>query len=411
MGLSPVQGLAQGAQMGAQPGFFNRVATFEVPGAVAEIVAASPDGQTLVYTNAEDKQLGFVSLADPAKPALIGTLPVAGEPTSVAITPDGRWALAVIHDTDQLTVVEMATRAVTATLPLGGQPDAIALSPDGRYAAIAIENERDEDLEDGKMPQAPPGFLTILDLVGAPAAWTKREVALTGLADRFPEDPEPEFVDIDARNIAAVTLQENNHVVLVNLADGAVISHWSAGTTTHAADTKEDDQIRFDGQIVAARREPDAIVWTPGGRLVTANEGDYDLDLAEGQFVGGRDFTLFEPNGVVAYEPGATLESEAAKAGLYPDGRSGSKGVEVEGVEIDRFDGVPFLFVGAERGHFVAVYLLTDERNPLFRQILPTGERPEGLLAIPRRNLFVTANEGDGTISVFLRDPSATTAP
>ena len=33
--------------------------------------------------------------------------------------------------------------------------------------------------------------------------------------------------------------------------------------------------------------------------------------------------------------------------------------------------------------------------------MLATGDRPEGLLAIPSRNLFVTANEGDGTISIF----------
>jgi hypothetical protein len=30
-----------------------------------------------------------------------------------------------------------------------------------------------------------------------------------------------------------------------------------------------------------------AIAWTPGGNLITANEGDYDLDLAPGQFTGG----------------------------------------------------------------------------------------------------------------------------
>ena len=50
----------------------------------------------------------------------------------------------------------------------------------------------------------------------------------------------------------------------------------------------------------------------------------------------------------------------------------------------------------------MAVYRLNGSKDkPKFIQILETGERPEGLLAIPRRGLFVTANEGDGTISIF----------
>ena len=49
----------------------------------------------------------------------------------------------------------------------------------------------------------------------------------------------------------------------------------------------------------------------------------------------------------------------------------------------------------------MAVYQLVTDRNPRLVQLLPTGERPEGLLAIPSRDLFVSANEDDGTISIF----------
>jgi hypothetical protein len=47
---------------------------------------------------------------------------------------------------------------------------------------------------------------------------------------------------------------------------------------------------------------PDAIAWTPGGHLLTANEGDYDVDLADGEFSGGRDFTVFAATGKVLFE-------------------------------------------------------------------------------------------------------------
>lgn len=381
---------------------FERIATFDVDGEVAEIMAATPDGRTVVYTDSEQERIGFVDLSDPPRARQTGTLAMPGEPTSVAVTPDGQWALvAVDGDEDILAVASMATRTIVHTMSVAGQPDSVGVSPDGRYAVVVIENERDEDLNEGRMPQLPAGLVQVVTIEGAPAGWTMQSISLTGLAGRFPEDPEPEFVDINASNIAAVTLQENNHIVLIDLATATVTAHFPAGTTSHAADVKKDGDIRFDGTLVLARREPDGIVWTRGGRLVTANEGDYTVDLAAGEFAGSRDFTIFSADGTVVYEPGAALEQEAARVGHYPDSRSRSKGIEVEGVETGVYGGRQFLFAGSERGDFVAVYGLDDEAKPVFVQILPTGDAPEGLLALPGRNLFLTSNEDDGSISIF----------
>ena len=120
-----------------------------------------------------------------------------------------------------------------------------------------------------------------------------------------------------------------------------------------------------------------------------------------GEFSGGRNFAVFSATGEVLFEPGAALELEAVRHGHYPDERSADRGIETEGVAVGVYDHHTFLFVGAERGNFVAVYRLDDESNPEFVQILPTGVAPEGLLPIPQRELFVSANEGDGTISIF----------
>lgn len=68
-----------------------------------------------------------------------------------------------------LHVVDIDTQTIAATHILAGQPDSVAVSPDERYAAVVIENERDEDLGNGEPPQAPSGLLQIVDLVGAPA--------------------------------------------------------------------------------------------------------------------------------------------------------------------------------------------------------------------------------------------------
>jgi DNA-binding beta-propeller fold protein YncE len=383
-------------------GPFAPVATYTVSGAVAEIITATPDGKTLIYTDSETQEIGFVDITNPANPTELGTLPVAGEPTSVAVAPDGKYAIVVVHgEPDHLAVIDLGdTSAEPVIHELGGQPDSIAISPNGRYAAIAIENERDEDVNEGALPQFPAGFVTIVDLVGSPANWTLRDVFLTGLADRFSADPEPEFIDINAANQAAVTLQENNHIVIIDLPTGSIDSHFSAGSVKHVADLQDDGRIKFSDLLRDSRREPDSIHWTPDGNLAIANEGDYDLDV---EFVGGRSFTILTATGGLIFEAGADLEKQIARAGLYDDTRSDSKGTEPEGIEIGKYDGQNFVFVGLERAvpGAVAVYTLHQERRPLFRQILETGNRPEGLLALPQRNLFVTANEGDGTISIF----------
>lgn len=391
-----------------------------IPGsaeATAEIVAVTPDGLTVIYTSAEDKRIGFLDIADPTQPEHIGQLGLSGKPASVAVTPDGQWAIVVTSKKNLAVVIDLNDiSAPVREIALSGQPDSIAISPDGRYAAVAIENKRsDEKTADGlpasplgAMPQAPAGNLTIIDLNGAPDAWTTREVALTNLATRFPQDPEPEFVDINSANQAVVTLQENNHVVIVDLASGSITSHFSAGQVEQPADLEKGGGIVFD-DVLVARREPDGVAWTPRGNIVTANEGDYDV---EGELVGGRNLTIFSPTGSIVFDAGASLELAAVAAGLYPDSRSAKGGIEVNGVEVAAFHNHTFLFAAAEKANFVAVYRLNgNESNPKLIQLLPTGTEPEGVLAVPQRNLLITANEGaedvedDASISIFIGRP------
>lgn len=397
----------------AEPGegttSFTRTATYDVPGGVAEIVAATDDGGTLVYTDSEAEQIGVVDLTDPAAPTQVGSVDVGGEPTSVAVR--GRLALVAVAGPDDLAVVDLDAAAVVARLPLGGQPDSVALDPTGRYAAVVVENERDEDVDGGAMPQAPAGYLVVVDTVGDdPSAWATRQVDLTGLdGARFPTDPEPEFVDVDARGTAAVTLQENDAVALVDLASGEVTGSFSAGTSTHPADLVDDGEISFTDTLREARREPDAIAWTPQGNLVTANEGDYDVDLGPDGSVGGRGFTVFSPEGDELFDVGDRFEVEGALRGHYPDSRSDSRGAEVEGVETAAYGDGELLFVGSERGSYVGVYRLDREGGdaaPQLVQVLPTGTSPEGILALPQRDLLVVTGEVGGTLSIYAGQPS-----
>ena len=71
-------------------GSFERVATYDIPGQIAEIIAATPDGKTLIYTDSASEEIGFVDLTDPRHPTAASSLRIDGEPTSVAVTPDGK---------------------------------------------------------------------------------------------------------------------------------------------------------------------------------------------------------------------------------------------------------------------------------------------------------------------------------
>lgn len=380
---------------------FARIATFPAflntgidQETVAEIVAASEDGNTLVYTDSAGENIGFVDIADPAHPQPLGTVAVGGEPTSVAVV--GEHALVAVNTSPsfvapsgKLLVVNIATRAIVADIDLGGQPDAVAVSPDRRYAAVAIENERDEDLGDGAPPQAPGGYLIIVDLVGGPLEWTTRKVDLAGLPGMlYAEDPEPEYVAVNERNVAVVTLQENNHIALVDLVTGEVIHHFSAGTVDlDRVDTVENDLIELDDTLTAVPREPDGATWLSNDVFATADEGDLHG--------GGRGFTLFDTSGAVRHTAGHHVEHTVVRHGHYPEDRSENKGNEPENVLAARYGEDDLLFVGSERASVVLVYKLDESARPELAQVLPAGVKPEGLLAIPQRDLLVVAGEED----------------
>ncbi|HXV30418.1 MAG TPA: alkaline phosphatase, partial [Sinorhizobium sp.] len=204
---------------------FNRIASFAVTDNLpegaerkaptsAEIITASEDGNTLIYSDSPGKRIGFIDITDARAPKAGGIVSFDGEPTSVALA--GAKVLVAVNTSESFTspsgllaVVDVASKNIDATCDLGGQPDSVAVNRDGTLAVIAIENERDEDVNDGKIPQMPAGDLVILSLKdGVADCATIRHVALTGLAEVAGEDPEPEFVAFNGKDEIALTLQE-----------------------------------------------------------------------------------------------------------------------------------------------------------------------------------------------------------
>ncbi|NIZ13986.1 esterase-like activity of phytase family protein [Phaeobacter sp. HF9A] len=384
---------------------FNRIASFPVVKNMAEgsdmtretspeILDVTADGMTLAYTDSPLEALGLVDITDPANPAPKGAIALPGEPTSVAVIGSVAYvgvntSESYTHPSGQLMAFNTTDGTEIGSCDIGGQPDSVAKSKDGTFISVAIENERDEDLNDGVIPQMPAGNLVMINTPeGGLDCDSMAVVDLTGLAEIAPSDPEPEYVSINSLGETVVTLQENNHLAVVSR-DGEILNHFSAGTVDLEGIDATDERgaLIFTESQQGRKREPDAVTWINDDMFAIANEGDY-----EG---GSRGWSIFNKDGTLVYDSGVDFEHAVIQIGHYPDKRSDAKGIEPESVTFAEYDGTPYVFVGAERASVVGVYDVTDPANPVLTQLLPSGTGPEGYAVIPDRGLLISANEKD----------------
>lgn len=431
------------------------------PTASPEIVDVTPDETKLVAT--QGNQVGVWDLATATAPVLRGLAPAVTTDVfnvaSVAVV-NNRYALAAAQvdnlasggaERDQVWVIDMqpATPVVVHRIEIADWPDSIAVSPDKQFAAVAVENECEglprwpsgaaapaewtgapNNLPAGEWsPTKTPcwnlsggptttGSIAVLDISHAdPTQWTvARSVAVPADADLVDNtDVQPEFIDINSSNKAAVTMQENNGVGILDLATGTWDDIWSTGSPSFLTDLTDNGQLAFTASLVSTPREPDAVKWIAGGtRLITANEGEAANadNVDEIPAVGGaRGYTTWTPAGIPLADVNASYERTLADFGLVSDDRSDNRGPEPEGLDVATVDGTEYAFVNNERSRSVSMIDVSNVLNPRFIGLAPTGEEPEGVTVLPSRKFVVTANEesGDFTIAKLL-DREAMTA-
>lgn len=134
------------------------------------------------------------------------------------------------------------------------------------------------------------------------------------------------------------------------------------------------------------------------------NDNDYDALYS----LGARSFSVWNGNtGALVFDSKNELEQKAVMANFYDDDRSDNKGVEPEGIAIGEVGKRMLAFVGMERADAVAIYDVSNPEQPVFLQILATGDAPEGVLFISskdspnKRSLLVVSSENDGVIRVY----------
>ncbi|RYV03443.1 alkaline phosphatase [Shewanella sp. OPT22] len=384
--------------------YFKRIATFPSclqldencdtnEKSAVKMAVASSDGNTVFYTDTKQNAFASFNLTDAKKPSAIGLTPINGLPASIDIFDDNLFIAVDKSDDDtqsgSLDIYNVADERnpnLLTSTSLGGQPAGIDISPDGKFTAITIENQRIDENE--PFPQPSAGELIVIKNAGSTDNTHFRRVSLNGLAEFYPNDPEPKTVSINDENIAAVTLQENNHIVLIDLETATILNHFSAGKVDLAGvDKTEDDIISPIESILKIPSEPDGIHWLNNDFFATANEGDFQG--------GSRSFSLFNRQGKLVYNSANELEHFAIRFGHYPEYRSENAGIEPERLKSAIFGDNHYLFISSERASLIYVYDVSDPDSPKYKQVLPAGVEPEGILTIEDRGLLVVSSEKD----------------
>ncbi len=196
-----------------------------------------------------------------------------------------------------------ATATYISDVTVGYLPDMVAFSPDGTKILTANEGEPNSYNQGTSFD--PEGSVSIIDISGGIASATVSTASFTSFNPQMAslkasgvriygpnatvaQDLEPEYVTFIDNATAAVTLQENNAVAIVDIATATVTTIYPLGLKDHSLpgsglDASDRDLTSTTGTIniqnwpVKGMYMPDAIAsFTSGANtyFITANEGD-----------------------------------------------------------------------------------------------------------------------------------------
>jgi hypothetical protein len=406
----------------------------------SEIVDVRADGlAVLTLADSEVPGVDVLDLSDPSNVVQLRRINLADTSRGlnfVSIHPFRNYFLVAQGDASPATegkrgvvsAYRLSDGLFLGAAEVGIQPDSIKIAPNGRFAVVANEAEGADQGDNGG-----PGSISVIDLrlfsaarpnlplrvtnialssqAGVPGFTTDRTDDIARLPiDNTPDTLEPETVSFSKDSqYAWISLQENNGVVQLKLADGS-LTYLGLGQTTHAADLKNDG-VYNPVETLTAFREPDGLALTPDDRyFVTADEGDTRNASGSGAVRGGRTVSIFDAQtGTVLGDTAGQLDDAAAAIGLYPDSRSPRGGSEPEGLDVSRFKNYTLAAVGLERADAVALVDISNPSQPAVISLVSAtingvaGVGPEGVKFFKQGDrLFVlSANEVSGTLSVF----------
>jgi uncharacterized protein len=206
------------------------------------------------------------------------------------------------QDTGRVSLYNSSTAAHIKTVKVGFLPDMITFTPDGSKLLTANEGEPNSYGQATSFD--PEGSVSIIDMSKGAAEATVQQASFTsyngqeatlrsqgvriyGPGASAAKDFEPEYITFsNDGKLAYVTLQENNALAVLDIAEAKFTSllplglknHNTAGNGLDASDQDvAPNRINIKNWPIFGMYQPDAILsYTIGGQtyLVTANEGD-----------------------------------------------------------------------------------------------------------------------------------------
>lgn len=412
---------------------------------VAEIIAYHPPQKRLFSINTADRCVDIFDLASPSSPRPIGKVEMAefgSVPTSVSMRSDV-LAASIVGKTpnDRGTVVFFTPDGVRlASVPVGYHPDMVMFSPDGKWLIVANEGEPSADgLVDHDGSVSVIEVSTDLESFAAKLqvreadfnAWNNQPlpagVRLAQPGNRPSTDFEPEGIAISGDSQTAyISLQENNAIAVVDLAEAKVKRIFGLGYKDHRLAENEVDVfgLGHEKEITCCPAkgmyQPDNVGWfTSAGKeyLILANEGDardnlqyheesqlkdwkldpqkfpnaeailakygslfvsrtgdidQDQDLDEILTFGGRSISIFDAQGTFVFDSGSQIEHHVCRRldshQHDPEDAkpkySTKKGPEPEGLCLATLHGKTYVFVGLERDNGIVAWDVTSPHQP-----------------------------------------------
>jgi YVTN family beta-propeller protein len=98
-------------------------------------VAITPDGKYAYVTDVFGKSVSVIETGLRRKVATIEE--VGGSPFGIAITPDGRYAYVTDSGSNEVAVISTQTKKLVKSIKVGDGPTGIAISPTGKFAYVA----------------------------------------------------------------------------------------------------------------------------------------------------------------------------------------------------------------------------------------------------------------------------------
>lgn len=270
----------------------------------AEIPAYDAASKRLFVVNAQKGLVDVLDASKPEQPIHIAELSARdyladSEVNSVAVQ-NGIVAIAVQakNKTDAGLVVFFNAKDLSfmSKVAVGSLPDMLTFSPNGKTVLVANEAEPNDDYSID-----PEGSVSIIDIqdikqpkasIADFRAWNSQKADLMAKGVRIfgpnatvAQDLEPEYITISGDSKTAwVTLQENNAIARIDIAQQKVTDIYPLGYKDHGVMGNELDVSDKDSKIdiktwtgLVGMYQPDSIAnYQVNGQtyLVTANEGD-----------------------------------------------------------------------------------------------------------------------------------------